>query len=276
MYCPFSYAAGQHPVSEDFMKTVLKQEGYAIIKRKVMNGVQDMKIPTHVAIILDGNGRWAKAKGLPRKAGHVQGAKNVETICEEAYRMGIQYLTVYAFSTENWNRPQEEVAAIMQLLRSYLKNCIKIAEKNEMCVKIIGDKTRLDEDMQKRIEELEDATKDNEGLHFQVALNYGSRDEMTRAVRKLARKVENGEIKSQDISEEMIAEQLDTQGMPDPDLLIRTSGEQRISNYLLWQLAYAEFYFAPVPWPDFDKNELVKAVEAYQGRDRRYGLVKEE
>ncbi len=235
-----------------------------------------MKVPTHVAIILDGNGRWAKAKGLPRKAGHVQGAKNVEIICEEAYKMGIQYLTVYAFSTENWNRPQDEVDALMQLLRNYMKTCLKTAEKNKMCVRVIGDKTRLDEDIRARIAELEEATKDNTGLHFQIALNYGSRDEITRAVKTLADKVATGELMAEDITEERISNELDTAGIPDPDLMIRTSGEQRISNYLLWQLAYAEFYFTQVPWPDFTKKELEKAIEAYNKRDRRYGLVKEE
>ena len=218
-----------------------------------------MSIPKHVAIILDGNGRWAKAKGLPRKAGHVQGAKNIETVCEAAYNMGIQYLTVYAFSTENWNRPQDEVDALMQLLRNYMKTCLKTAARNNMCVRVIGDKTRLADDIKESIAALEEATKDYTGLHFQIALNYGSRDEITR----------------DQITEESIAGQLDTAGIPDPDLMIRTSGEQRISNYLLWQLAYAEFYFTPVPWPDFGKEELEKAVEAYQKRDRRYGLVKE-
>lgn len=235
-----------------------------------------MKIPTHVAIILDGNGRWAKAKGLPRKAGHVQGAKNVEVICEAAYKMGIKYLTVYAFSTENWNRPQDEVEALMQLLRNYMKNCLKIAEKNKMSVRVIGDKTRLDDDIRESIKRLEEATKDNTGLHFQIALNYGSRDEIARAVKKIGEKVKAGELNPEDITENDISEMLDTSGIPDPDLLIRTSGEQRISNYLLWQLAYAEFYFTSVPWPDFSKEELEKAIEAYQSRDRRYGLVKEE
>lgn len=235
-----------------------------------------MSIPTHVAIILDGNGRWAKAKGLPRKAGHVQGARNVETICEAAWNMGIKYLTMYAFSTENWNRPQDEVDALMQLLRNYMKNCLKTAAKNNMSVRVIGDKSRLAEDIRESIDRLEEATKDYTGLHFQIALNYGSRDEITRAVRSIATKVEAGELTPEAISEETISQQLDTVGIPDPDLMIRTSGEQRISNYLLWQLAYAEFYFTPVPWPDFNKQELEKAIEAYQKRDRRYGLVKEE
>ncbi len=235
-----------------------------------------MSIPTHVAIILDGNGRWAKAKGLPRKAGHVQGAKNVETICEAAYNMGVKYLTVYAFSTENWNRPQDEVDALMQLLRNYMKTCLKTAAKNNMSVRVIGDKTRLADDIRDSIAKLEEATKDYTGLHFQIALNYGSRDEITRAVKSLAQQVAAGELAPEQITEQTISEHLDTVGIPDPDLMIRTSGEQRISNYLLWQLAYAEFYFTPVPWPDFDKKELEKAIEVYQKRDRRYGLVKEE
>lgn len=235
-----------------------------------------MNIPNHVAIILDGNGRWAKAKGMPRNYGHVQGAKTVEVICEEAYRMGIQYLTVYAFSTENWNRPQDEVDALMKLLRNYMKTCLKTAAKNNMCVKVIGDKTRLAEDIRSRIAELEEATKDNTGLHFQIALNYGGRDEIVRAVKQLAGKVEAGSLKPEEINEQLISDMLDTKGIPEPDLLIRTCNEQRISNFLLWQLAYTEFYFTPVAWPDFSKEELEKAVEAYNHRDRRYGLIKEE
>ena len=233
-------------------------------------------IPNHVAIILDGNGRWAKAKGMPRNYGHVQGAKTVEVICEEAYKMGIQYLTVYAFSTENWNRPKDEVDALMKLLRNYMKTCLKTAAKNRMCVRVIGDKSRLDEDIRTRIEELEEATKDNDGLHFQIAINYGGRDELVRAVKQIAEKASLGEVNAKEISEEMISGALDTKGIPDPDLLIRTCNEQRISNFLLWQLAYTEFYFTPVPWPDFTKEELEKAVEAYNHRDRRYGLIKEE
>lgn len=236
----------------------------------------ELKIPNHVAIILDGNGRWAKAKGMPRNYGHVQGAKTVEVICEEAYKMGIQYLTVYAFSTENWNRPKDEVDALMKLLRNYMKTCLKTAEKNRMCVRVIGDKTGLDEDIQVRIQELEDATKENDGLHFQIAINYGGRDEIVRAVRNIALRVKNGELESSAIDAELISEQLDTHGIPEPDLLIRTCNEQRISNFLLWQLAYTEFYFTPVPWPDFTKEELQKAIDAYNHRDRRYGLIKEE
>ena len=236
----------------------------------------ELKIPEHVAIILDGNGRWAKAKGMPRNYGHVQGAKTVETICEEAYRMGIRYLTVYAFSTENWKRPQDEVDALMKLLRNYMKTCLKTAEKNRMCVRVLGEKSRLDEDIRTRIEELEEATRNNDGLHFQIAINYGGRDELVRAMRKITEKVAQGELQPADIDEACISAHLDTAGIPEPDLLIRTCNEQRISNFLLWQLAYTEFYFTPVAWPDFSKEELIKAVEAYNHRDRRYGLIKEE
>ncbi|MBQ4529500.1 MAG: isoprenyl transferase [Lachnospiraceae bacterium] len=235
-----------------------------------------MKIPNHVAIILDGNGRWAKSKGMPRNYGHAQGSKNVEVICEEAYKMGIQYLTVYAFSTENWKRSKDEVDALMKLLRNYMKTCIKTAQKNKMCVKVIGDITKLDEDIKTRIMELEEATKDNDGLHFQIAINYGSRDEIRRAVTQLAEDVKVGNLQPEEITEEKIAGYLDTKGIPDPDLLIRTSGELRLSNYLLWQLAYSEFYFTDVHWPDFSKKELEKAIEHYNKRDRRYGGIKEE
>jgi len=241
-----------------------------------MSENQELKIPAHVAIILDGNGRWAKSKGMPRNYGHVQGAKTVEVICEEAYRMGIQYLTVYAFSTENWNRPKDEVDALMKLLRNYMKTCLSTAKKNRMCVRVLGDKTGLDDDIRSRIEELEAATKDNDGLHFQIALNYGGRDEILRAVKKISQKVKEGELEPGDISEGMISDMLDTHGIPEPDLLIRTCNEQRISNFLLWQLAYTEFYFTEIAWPDFSKEELVKAVEAYNHRDRRYGRIKEE
>lgn len=235
-----------------------------------------MNIPQHVAIILDGNGRWAKKKGMPRNYGHAQGSKNVERICEDAYKMGIKYLTVYAFSTENWSRPKDEVDALMKLLRNYMKTCLKTAEKNRMRVRVIGDISRLDEDIRNRILELEEASKDNDGLNFQIAINYGSRDEIARAVRKLAEDVEQRKVRAQDVDETLIGRYLDTEGIPDPDLLIRTSGEQRLSNFLLWQLAYTEFYFTDTAWPDFTKEELMQAIEKYNSRDRRYGGVKEE
>ena len=235
-----------------------------------------MNVPQHVAIILDGNGRWAKSKGMPRNYGHAQGSKNVERICEEAWRLGIKYLTVYAFSTENWNRPQDEVDALMNLLRRYMKTCLTTASKNDMKVRVIGDITRLDEDIRSRILELEEATKNNGGLNFQIAINYGSRDEMIRAMKKMCQDMENGTRQVSELNEDLFASYLDTAGIPDPDLLIRTSGEQRLSNYLLWQLAYSEFYFTDVPWPDFGKEELEKAVEAYNKRDRRFGGLAEE
>lgn len=235
-----------------------------------------MNIPKHVAIILDGNGRWAKSKGMPRNYGHTMGAKNVETVCQAADELGIKYLTLYAFSTENWNRPENEVNALMTLLESYLKNCIRTADKNNMRVRMIGDASRLSEKFQKRIAELEEASRDNTGLNLTIAINYGSRNEMIRAMKKMADDRDHGVISKDDISEELFASYLDTKELPDPDLLIRTSGEQRLSNYLLWQLAYSEFYFTDVPWPDFHKAELEEAVRAYNNRDRRFGALKEE
>lgn len=234
-----------------------------------------MNVPQHIAIILDGNGRWAKAKGMPRNYGHAQGSKNVEKICEEAWRMGIKYLTVYAFSTENWTRPENEVAALMKLLRNYMKTCLKTAAKNDMKIRVIGDIEPLDDDIKSRIRELEAATTDNGGLNFTIALNYGSRDELTRAAQKMAKDCAEGKIKAEEIDESVFETYLDTHGIPDPDMMIRTSGEQRLSNYLLWQLAYSEFYFTDVPWPDFTKEELVKAIEEYNHRHRRFGKVEE-
>ena len=235
-----------------------------------------MKIPNHVAIILDGNGRWAKAKGMPRTYGHVKGCANLETICDDVKDLGIKYLTVYAFSTENWKRSRDEVEALMKLFRSYLKKCVKIAERNKMRVKIIGDTSVFDEVIRERIHYLEEVSKDYDELYFQIALNYGSRDEITRGVRRMAQDAAEGKLIPAQITEETIEGYLDTAGVPDPDLLIRTSGELRLSNFLLWQLAYTEFYFTEVPWPDFDKQELIRAIEKYNQRDRRYGGVKEE
>lgn len=230
-------------------------------------------VPRHVAIILDGNGRWAKKRLLPRNAGHAAGSKNVEKICSAAWNMGIEYVTMYAFSTENWSRPKEEVDALMKLLYSYLKDCLKTSKKNNMQVRVIGDVTGLAQDIQEQIRELEEFSAQNTGLHFQVALNYGSRDEMLRAVRKMGQDIQSGALDPAAIQEETISDYLDTKGIPDPDLMIRTSGEQRLSNYLLWQMAYTEFYFTDVLWPDFDKNELGKAVEYYKQRNRRFGRV---
>jgi len=228
-----------------------------------------MNVPQHIAIILDGNGRWAKKKGMPRSYGHIQGAKNLDRIVEASYNMGVKYLTVYCFSTENWNRPQEEVDALMKLLRQYMKTAQNRAKKNNIRTRVIGDITRLDEDLQKSILDLEEASKDYDGINLNIAINYGSRDEIVRAIRKV---VDDG-VKSEDITEEMFSSYLDTKDIPDPDLMIRTSGELRLSNYLLWQLAYAEMYFTDIPWPDFSPKDLETAVEFYSNRDRRYGKV---
>jgi len=274
-----------------------------------------MNIPKHVAIIMDGNGRWAKAKNLPRNAGHVAGAKNVEAMCEWAYNAGVKYLTVYAFSTENWSRPKAEVDALMKLLRNYMKNAIKRAMKNDMRVRVIGDLAALAEDLQEAIGNLVETTKDNTGLNFTIAINYGARDEMLRAMRKmnvdlmraftqeqsgaqaldvLAEQTvkaiaEDGSISGQShrnveafsdyfktrLTSDLFSSYLDTADMPDPDLLIRTSGELRLSNFLLWQMAYTEFYFADVHWPAFDEEQLHKALAFYASRDRRFGKVEE-
>lgn len=235
-----------------------------------------MNGPNHIAIILDGNGRWAKAKGLPRGYGHVKGCANLEQVCYDIKDLGVKYLTVYAFSTENWKRSREEVDGLMKLFRSYLKKCIKISRDNKMKIKIIGDISAFAPDIQESIRKLEEFSKDYDELYFQIAMNYGSRDEITRGMRKMAQDVADGKVSPDQITEDTIGSYLDTAGVPDPDLLIRTSGEQRLSNFLMWQLAYTEFYFTDVAWPDFHKAELVQAIEKYNQRDRRYGGVKEE
>lgn len=234
-----------------------------------------MVVPTHVAIILDGNGRWARAKGMPRSYGHKKGCDNLEKICTIAKELGIKYLTVYAFSTENWKRSREEVEGLMRLFRNYMKKCIKISRDNRMRVRVIGDPRAFDQDLQQKIKELEAYSSQFDELHFQIALNYGSRDEIRRAVQKIALEVKEGRLDPEDITEDTISDHLDTRGLPEPDLLIRTSGEERLSNFLMWQLAYTEFYFTDVAWPDFDKDEFVKALEKYNERDRRFGGVKE-
>ncbi len=247
-----------------------------------------MAVPEHVAIILDGNGRWAKSKGMPRTYGHTVGAKNVETISRAAYDLGIKYLTMYAFSTENWKRPSDEVATLMKLFDTYLKTLKKTAKKENLKFRMIGDISGLDPKLQAQVREIEEESSVNTGLNLNIAINYGSRDELVRAMRRqyadlTAELLIDGtapadpeaaiEEAAASITEESFGDYLDTAGIPDPDLMIRTSGEQRLSNYLLWQLAYAEFYFTPIPWPEFDAAELKKAVEAYENRDRRYGKI---
>ena len=235
-----------------------------------------MQVPEHIAIILDGNGRWAKKRGMPRGYGHIKGCENLEKICNIAKDLGVKYLTVYAFSTENWKRSKEEVDGLMKLFRNYMKKCKKIAAENQMRVRVIGDPTAFDEDLQQKIKDLEEYSSQFDELHFQIALNYGSRDEIRRAVTALAEDVKKGVLEPEAVTEETISDYLDTRGLPDPDLLIRTSGEERLSNFLMWQLAYTEFYFTDVAWPEFDKAEFARAIEKYNQRDRRYGGVKEE
>lgn len=236
--------------------------------------LEGMVIPKHIALILDGNGRWAKKRGLPRTMGHKEGCVTVEKTVELAARMGVEYLTVYGFSTENWKRSAEEVGALMQLFRYYMVRLLKIASANNVRVKMIGDRTRFDRDIIDGIGRLEADTRDNTGLTFVIAVNYGGRDEIARAAKRLAADCAAGRQDADTITEEVFASYLDTAGIPDPDLLIRTSGELRLSNYLLWQLAYTELYVTDCLWPDFDKAELEKAVIAYNKRDRRYGGVK--
>lgn len=234
---------------------------------------ENLKIPAHVALILDGNGRWAKKRGLPRQMGHKKGCETVEQIVEDAARLGIRYLTVYGFSTENWKRPEEEVNALMQLFRYYTKRLLKIAVENNIRVKMIGERSRFAPDIIDGICRLEEETKDNTGLTFIIAVNYGSRDEITRAAKKIMVDCRAGKITEEDMNEEVFASYLDTAGVPDPDLLIRTSGELRLSNYLLWQLAYSELYVTDCLWPDFNREELLAAIRQYSKRERRFGGV---
>lgn len=232
---------------------------------------EELRMPEHVAIILDGNGRWAKQRALPRTMGHKAGADNVETISDVCIAMGIHYLTVYAFSTENWKRSEEEVSYLMGLMRWYLKNYMETALRKGIRMRVIGDRSKLDPEMVEEIERDEKLTAHLTNLELTFAINYGGRDEITRAVRALGKKIEAGEMKAEDIDEAAICAQLDTAMLPDPDLMIRTSGEERLSNFLLWQLAYSEFYFTDKYWPDFSEEDLWDAVRNYNRRERRFG-----
>ncbi len=242
----------------------------------IQNEALGLRIPQHVAVILDGNGRWAKQKHMPRTYGHKVGSQVVEDMLSIVDELGVKYFTVYAFSTENWKRSQSEVATLMTILRTYLKGCVKKSMENNVRCRVIGRREELSADIIESIENLEEKTKNNTGLQFTIAINYGGRDEITRAVRKIANQVTAGTLTAEDITEELISSNLDTWELPDPDLLIRTSGEQRLSNYLPWQLAYTEFYFTEIHWPDFNREELIKAFERYNKRERRFGGVKEE
>ena len=236
------------------------------------------EIPTHVAIILDGNGRWAKKRGLPRNIGHLKGCDNVEPVCRAAYDLGIKYVTMYAFSTENWKRPEKEVNELMRLLAKYMKDAMKLSVKNNMRVRIIGDKTGLSEELRELITELEELSAGFTGLQLQIAVNYGGRNDIVRAFKKILLEADKKEktISTiiEELSEKAVSSNLDTADIPDPDLMIRTSGERRLSNYLIWQLAYAEFFFTDTLWPDFGKNDLTEALDFYKNRDRRFGGLK--
>ena len=240
-----------------------------------MQDMSALKIPVHVSLIMDGNGRWAKKRHMPRTYGHSVGADNVMKIVEDADAIGIKYLTVYAFSTENWNRPENEVKTLMRLFRKYLKICYRKAMANNTRVRIIGDKSGFDSELQEIIRVLETDTAANDGMQFQIAMNYGSRDEMIRAMKKLMRDQAAGKISPETLTEEKDASYLDTADIPDPDLMIRTSGEERLSNWMMWQHAYSEFVFTDVAWPDFHKEELIRCIEEYTRRDRRFGRISE-
>ena len=225
----------------------------------------------HLAIIMDGNRRWAKKHGLPSVSGHKQGAKTLERICQDVKDLGIKYLTLYAFSTENWQRSKEEVSTLMDLLRSYLKNNLQELQKNNVKIVFIGERSMLDKDIIERMNEIEKQTENNKDFTLCLAISYGSRQEILHAVRQAADLAKSGDINPQDIDEKLFSNLLYTKDIPDPDLLIRTSGEQIISNYLLWQIAYSELYFTEVMWPDFDRKELEKIIQNYNTRERRYG-----
>ena len=239
-----------------------------------MEEQKNLIIPRHVALILDGNGRWAKKRGLPRTAGHREGCITMEKIVEEAARLGIRYLTVFGFSTENWKRPEEEVSALMGLFRHYLVRLLSVARENGVRVRMIGDRNRFAPDIIEGINRLEAETEEYDKMTFVIAVNYGGRDELTRAAKKMARDVREGKLDPEEITSDILESYLDTAGIPDPDLLIRTSGELRLSNYLLWQLAYTELYVTDCLWPDFNRDELLAGIEAYNRRERRFGGLK--
>lgn len=232
------------------------------------------KVPAHIAIIMDGNGRWAKSRFMPRTYGHKVGVETIRKVVKECSRLGVKYLTLYAFSTENWKRPKEEVSALMGLLVKYLRNELEELHKNNVKILTIGDISKLPQACIEELDHAKEKTKDNRGLVMSLALNYGGRNDLVNAVKNISQEVVDGKISVDDIGDDLISNHLSTKESPDPDLVVRTSGEQRLSNFLLWELAYSEFYFADIHWPDFDEKELQKAIFAYQSRDRRFGGIK--
>lgn len=245
-------------------------------KKKISKEIDMTRLPVHIGVIMDGNGRWAKKRGLPRSAGHKAGADSLKKIVTHCNNMGIKYITVYAFSTENWSRPQDEVDYLMNLLLGYLRDAENTLAGENVVIKAIGSRAELSEEIQEQIIKTEKFTENNTGIVMNIALNYGAREEITCAVKEIAEGVKNGTISPEDITEEDITERLYTKGQPAPDLLIRTSGEIRLSNFMLWQLAYSEMYFSDKLWPDFNTNDLEEAIIEFQRRDRRFGGVKQE
>lgn len=235
--------------------------------------LSSVNLPVHIGIIMDGNGRWAKNKGLPRQAGHTAGAKTFRKITRYCSDIGIKYLTVYAFSTENWRRPEEEVKALMKLFKSYLQEALEDFKDDSIVVRFMGDKSLFSEDLRNLMIENEELSKDREGMVLNIAMNYGSRDEIVRAVKNITSDINNGKLSEEDINEQLISDYLYTCGQPDPDLIIRPSGEYRISNFMLWQSAYTEFVIMNKLWPDFQKSDLDEAINIYSARNRRYGGV---
>lgn len=229
------------------------------------------EVPKHIGIIMDGNGRWAKKKMLPRVLGHRQGAKTLDKLLNDARGMGIEHITVYAFSTENWSRAEEEVKGIMGILREYINKYFRDYANSDFRVDSIGDLSKLAPDLQEDIAKLKEASKDKTGIHLTIAMNYGGRDEIKRAVQKIAQEVKEGKLDPEDITEDIISNHLDSAGTPNPELIIRTSGELRTSNFLMWQSAYSEYYITDKLWPDFTIDDLKEAISSYQGRDRRFG-----
>lgn len=243
---------------------------FSLKRRAIVSELPD-KIPEHVAIIMDGNGRWAESRSLPRKVGHQQGAEALRTLIEGISQTGVNFLTLYAFSSENWNRPENEVSDLMELLRYYLQREVKTLHENNVRLKFIGDRTQLSDDIRLELVNAERLTKNNTGLCVVMALSYGSRQELVRAVKEISTRVKAGELSVDAIDEALVLENLDTTGIPDPDLLIRTGGDQRLSNFLLWQSAYTELYFTPVLWPDFNQKHFEEALHDFGQRERRFG-----